>query len=299
MSLRTVHEHLWELGRSRRLAPDRPAEPGAMVVDPAHVLRFRARATRLDRRLPAGSWRDAAYGGLQDSAPRAALLALHARQEGTGPGSWEDPALVQVWFRWSDYVVPAADFAVFTLGVLPRDPERAAALEAIGAEVREALAGRELRTSEVRAVRPHLDRGALVWGQAVDDKNIYVPVSNIQDPAHAAELQRDAAVEGDRAARQPGAGAAGHHRDAVPGGHLDDPGRLLAVRGQDHGVGNGAGDGAVALEDPQVVRIVDDVLVADDALQQPEDRGLKRHQASGRATAAFIPAGSYRPSSAL
>ena len=167
MSLRTVHEHLWELGRSRRLAPDRPAEPGAMVVDPAHVLRFRARATRLDRRLPAGSWRDAAYGGLQDSAPRAALLALHARQEGTGPGSWEDPALVQVWFRWSDYVVPAADFAVFTLGVLPRDPERAAALEAIGAEVREALAGRELRTSEVRAVRPHLDRGVLGGASAV------------------------------------------------------------------------------------------------------------------------------------
>jgi len=167
VSLRTVHEHLWELGRSRRLAPDRPAEPGAMVVDPAHVLRFRARATRLDRRLPAGSWRDAAYGGLQDSAPRAALLALHARQEGTGPGSWEDPALVQVWFRWSDYVVPAADFAVFTLGVLPRDPERAAALEAIGAEVREALAGRELRTSEVRAVRPHLDRGVLGGASAV------------------------------------------------------------------------------------------------------------------------------------
>ena len=30
--------------------------------------------------------------------------------------------------------------------------------------------------------------GALVWGQASDDKNIYVPVSNIQDPPHAGGL---------------------------------------------------------------------------------------------------------------
>jgi len=28
----------------------------------------------------------------------------------------------------------------------------------------------------------------LVWGQAIDDKNIYVPVSNIQNPPHAGGL---------------------------------------------------------------------------------------------------------------
>jgi polyvinyl alcohol dehydrogenase (cytochrome) len=41
--------------------------------------------------------------------------------------------------------------------------------------------------------------GALVWGQAIDDKNIYVPVSNIQDPAHAGGLHAVALASGKRA----------------------------------------------------------------------------------------------------
>jgi Winged helix DNA-binding domain len=138
----------------------------ALAVDLARALRFRARATRLDRRLPAGSWRLAAYGGLQDSAPRAALLALHARLEGTGPGAWEHPDLVQVWLRCADYVVPAADFAVFTLGTLPRDPERAAAVERTAAAVREVLDGRALRTREVVAALSCSGRGVLCFAQA-------------------------------------------------------------------------------------------------------------------------------------
>jgi len=138
-----------EVAAARRTPSDRPALPGALAVDLAGVLRFRARATRLDGRLAAGSWREAAYGGLQDSAPRAALLGLHARMDGVRPGSWEDPALVQVWFRRSDYVVPAADFGVFTLGTLPRDPERAAAIEELAGTACGVLDGRALRTSEV------------------------------------------------------------------------------------------------------------------------------------------------------
>ena len=52
--------------------------------------------------------------------PRAALLSIHARVEGAHPSSWEDPSLVQVWGpRFSTYVVPARDYAVFTLGRLP------------------------------------------------------------------------------------------------------------------------------------------------------------------------------------
>ena len=52
--------------------------------------------------------------------PRAALLSIHARVEGTGPSVWEDPSLVQVWGpRYNVYVVPARDLAVFTLGRLP------------------------------------------------------------------------------------------------------------------------------------------------------------------------------------
>src|SRR2546423_11035534 len=103
---------------------------GAMRVDAAAVRHFRARQTHLDHRLPAGSHGRAARGGLQDTVPRAALSALHARLEGVGPASWEDAALVQVWFRSADYVVPADDLAVFTLGALARDPEQTAALDA-------------------------------------------------------------------------------------------------------------------------------------------------------------------------
>ncbi|HXM54262.1 MAG TPA: crosslink repair DNA glycosylase YcaQ family protein [Candidatus Dormibacteraeota bacterium] len=91
---------------------------------------------------------------MQDTVPRAGLSALHARLEGVGPSSWEDPALVQVWFRCADYVLPAADLAVFTLGALPRDPERAAALDAFAAAVGEVLDGRPLPTREVVAALP-------------------------------------------------------------------------------------------------------------------------------------------------
>ena len=51
------------------------------------ILAFRRRAGGLDERLPPGqeSLRRAAWAGLQDSVPRAALLSIHARVAGTGP----------------------------------------------------------------------------------------------------------------------------------------------------------------------------------------------------------------------
>ena len=91
----------------------------------AQVLAFRRRSGGLDERLPPGpdSLRAAAWAGLQDSMPRAALLSMHARVEGIEPGSWEDPSLVQVWGpRFSAYVVAERDRAVFTLGRMPDDP---------------------------------------------------------------------------------------------------------------------------------------------------------------------------------
>ncbi len=75
------------------------------------------------------SLRRAAWAGLQDSMPRAALLSLHARVEGIEPSTWEDPSLAQLWGpRYSTYVVPKCDFALFSLGRLPdnaRSRERA------------------------------------------------------------------------------------------------------------------------------------------------------------------------------
>src|SRR5437867_5762099 len=90
----------------------------------AQILTFRRRAGALDERLARGSrsLRRAAWAGLQDSMPRAALLSIHARVEGAHPSSWEDPSLVQVWGpRFSMYVVPERDRALFTLGRLPDD----------------------------------------------------------------------------------------------------------------------------------------------------------------------------------
>ncbi len=88
--------------------------------------------------------------------PRAAVLSIHARVEGTGPYAWDDPALVQVWGpRYQVYVVAAPDLAVFTLGRLPdggKIRERAHDLAARahvvldGARMRYGDAGRALGT---------------------------------------------------------------------------------------------------------------------------------------------------------
>ena len=86
------------------------------------VLAFRRRAGALDERLPEGpeSLQRAAWAGLQDSMPRAALLSLHARVEGVDPSAWEHPSLAQLWGpRYQVYVVPKRDFALFSLGRLP------------------------------------------------------------------------------------------------------------------------------------------------------------------------------------
>jgi hypothetical protein len=87
------------------------------------ILAFRRRVGGLAERMPAGSesLQRAAWAGLQDSMPRAALLSLHARVEGVEPSTWEDPSLTQLWGpRYHTYVVAKRDFALFSLG---RHPE--------------------------------------------------------------------------------------------------------------------------------------------------------------------------------
>src|SRR3977135_3986561 len=90
----------------------------------AQILAFRRRAGALDRRLPPGpdSLRQAAWAGLQDSMPRAALLSIHARVEGTEPSTWEPPPAVQLWGpRHNVYTVAARDLALFSIGIHPDD----------------------------------------------------------------------------------------------------------------------------------------------------------------------------------
>jgi hypothetical protein len=105
-----------------------------LVVEASRVLWHRLHANHLAERLPAGSYATAAFVGLQDSAPRAAVVALHARVEQVGSGDWEHPSLVQTWApRGAVFVVPRVDLAVFTLGISPREPEVRRSLKRLSA----------------------------------------------------------------------------------------------------------------------------------------------------------------------
>jgi hypothetical protein len=117
------------------------------------ILAFRRRTGALDQRLARGarSLRQAAWAGLTDSVPRAALLSIHARVEGAQHSSWDDPSLVQVWGpRYSVYVVAARDRAVFTLGRLPDDPRRRARAEDMAARVHALLGDRQMKDNDAQ-----------------------------------------------------------------------------------------------------------------------------------------------------
>ncbi len=115
------------------------------------ILAFRRRAGALDERLPAGpsSLRRAAWAGLQDSMPRAAVLSIHARVADTGPSTFQDPSLVQIWGpRFSVFVVPERDLAVFTLGTLPDDTRGRNRAQDLAARLAAHLAGRTMTYAE-------------------------------------------------------------------------------------------------------------------------------------------------------
>jgi hypothetical protein len=108
----------------------------------------------LDERLPSGarSLREAAWAGLQDSMPRAGVLSIHARVEGTEPTTWEDPSLVQLWGpRYQVYVVAEPDLAVFSLGRLPDDVKGRRRAEETAARLDAHLAGRRMRYGDAGA----------------------------------------------------------------------------------------------------------------------------------------------------
>lgn len=96
----------------------------SLAVRRAQILAFRRRVGALDERLPrsARSLRRAAWAGLQDSMPRAALLSIYARVKGTEPSTWEHPSLAQLWGpRYSVFAVARRDVPVFSLGTMPDD----------------------------------------------------------------------------------------------------------------------------------------------------------------------------------
>ena len=117
----------------------------------SQVLAFRRHVGALDERLPRepGSLRRAAWAGLQDSMPRAALISIHARVEGTGPSTWEDPSLVQLWGpRYNVFVVPARDRAFFALGTMPDDAKGRRRAEDLAGRLHAFLGGERMPYGE-------------------------------------------------------------------------------------------------------------------------------------------------------
>ena len=128
----------------------------------AQILAYRRNVGALDERLRPGpdSLREAAWAGLQDSMPRAALLSIHARVEATGPTTWEDPSLVQLWGpRYSAYVVAEPDRALFSLGRLSDDASGRRRSEDIAVALHAVLGDRRMPAVEVgRALGGHPNR---------------------------------------------------------------------------------------------------------------------------------------------
>ena len=95
------------------------------------------------------SLRRAAWAGLQDSMPRAALLSLHARVEKVEPSTWEHPSLAQLWGpRYQTYVVAERDFALFSLGRLPDNAKGRLRAEQMAERLRLHLGGERMADRE-------------------------------------------------------------------------------------------------------------------------------------------------------
>jgi hypothetical protein len=115
------------------------------------ILAFRRRVGGLDGRAPmsADSLRRAAWAGLQDSMPRAALLSLHARVERVEPSTWEHPSLAQLWGpRYNAYVVAQRDFALFSVGRFPDNAKGRLRAEQMAERLRVGLHGARMTDRE-------------------------------------------------------------------------------------------------------------------------------------------------------
>lgn len=124
----------------------------------------------LDERVSAdaGSLRSAAWAGLQDSVPRAAVLSLHARVEGVTAHVLDHESLVQLWGpRYSVYMVAAEDRAVFTLGRAPAAEKPRDRATLMAAQLAAHLGGRREaydRVGEALGVNPNALRYATTTG---------------------------------------------------------------------------------------------------------------------------------------
>src|SRR5215211_3092615 len=161
-----------------------------LKVTRQQILAFRRRVGALDERMPmrSQSLRRAAWAGLQDSMPRAALLSLHARVDGVESTTLEDPSLAQLWGpRYHTYVVAKRDFALFSLGRLPDNPKSRLRAERMAERLHAHLDGKRMTDREAAralgvgnalryaattgtvAIRWHGARAPTVWTVAAAD----------------------------------------------------------------------------------------------------------------------------------
>ena len=125
-----------------------------LALSREQILAFRRRAGALDERLPMNpdSLRHAAWAGLQDSMPRAALLSIHARVLDTPATVLDDPALIQVWGpRYSAYAIAALDLPIFTLARLPGDDNGRRRAQDMADLLEDFLGDRRMKDREVHA----------------------------------------------------------------------------------------------------------------------------------------------------
>lgn len=115
-----------------------------MGISATQALNYRLMVNNLSCRLAAGSYAEAAFAGLQDTAPRDALLGLHARVAACEPSAWEDPRLIQTYSpRRAVYLLPKEDFGVFTIGRLPRDADARQLIEDEADDICRSLQGQQ------------------------------------------------------------------------------------------------------------------------------------------------------------
>ena len=148
------------------------SQPGLRLTR-EQILAFRRRVSALEERLPmsAKSLQLAAWAGLQDSMPRAALLSIHARVADTSPTILEDPALVQVWGpRYSVYAIAAVDLPIFTLSRMPDTDKGRRRAEETAEALERVLAGGRMKDREVYAAlvgHPYSLRYATATGRVL------------------------------------------------------------------------------------------------------------------------------------
>jgi hypothetical protein len=178
------------------------AAESRLRVTRQQILAFRRRVGALDERMPMGSrsLRRAAWAGLQDSMPRAALLSLHARVDGVASSTWEDPSLAQLWGpRYHTYVVAKRDFALFSLGRLPDNAKSRLRAERMAEWLHAHLDGRRMADREAA--------GALRVGNAIRYAATTGTVAIRWDGARAPTVWTVPAPRTDPASQKPKPGA--------------------------------------------------------------------------------------------